>query len=269
MSSIDVTVTTGVGQCSDCGARVEGVTVLLGPGGRRAGPAIVCDDCRAAQDAREGAQSYAGRVIRTMEDWLESIGVNTAKHGHATLENFDPSEDPGALVAVRAFVEDAVRAVRHQRVRGVYLAGLPSGGETGHGHGKSHLAVAAIREIRKRRPEFRIMYEPADRLVSRVQDSYQHGNTDRLIELRATADVYVLDDLGREKATADALRVMCTILDEREGRPTVVTSNALPHAMGERHEDEAMWQRVESRLGDAVYRFAQLSGRDQRFRSAS
>lgn len=272
-SMVDFVVGSGTAPCETCGVDVEGATVLVQPDGQQAALPIICARCGADED--DLAMSSVGpggsrRRPRTIEDWLESIGVNTAKHGHATLDNFDPSDSPAALAAARRFVHEVSMSERHQRVRGLYLVGDPDPareGHTGHGTGKSHIAVSVIRAIRLARPDLRIVYDAADRLVTKVQDSYSHGTTDGLIDLRAMADVYVLDDLGREKPTADALRVLCTILDEREGKPTAITSNALPHELGARHGDTATWARVETRLGDHVYQFLAVRGPDRRFQS--
>ena len=107
---------------------------------------------------------------------------------------------------------------------------------------------------------------PADRLISRVQDSYGTGTTDQLIERLRLAHLLVLDDLGREKGTDDALRTLCTVLDEREGAPTVITANGTPAQLATRYRDVALWDRVASRLGDEVYRYVAVPGPDRRFR---
>lgn len=221
----------------------------------------ICDDCAAREkDADTAARGVAPHPV-TLEDWLASHGVNTRKHGAATLTSFDAKDSPVALDAARRFVEDTVLAGRHDRVRGLYLVG-PTG------VGKSHLAVAIMRAVHEADPAVSVLYDPADRLVTRVQDSYGTGTTDALIEARQRAGLYVLDDLGREKGTADALRVLCTVLDEREGSPTVITANATPAQLGARFGDESMWARVESRLGDAVFQYVALHGTDRRFQEA-
>lgn len=260
-------------ECRDCGGPIE-VTVLYrwlaseaDPGAyawrRGPVPPVVCDSCeRDSERVLNEAFGVAPHTPTDPTDWLRAMGVNTRKHGHATLDNFDATDAPKAIAQARVFVEETAASSKHDRVGGLYLVGRQTG------TGKSHLAVAIMRAVRELRKDMRIVFEPADRLVTRVQDSYGSGTTDSLIDERATADMYVLDDLGREKGTADALRVLCTILDEREGAPTVITSNALPRELGLRHDDADMWARVASRLGDAVYKYVAVEGMDRRFRSA-
>lgn len=196
------------------------------------------------------------------EDWLDVLGVNTPDHGHATIDNFDATDSPTAPVAAREFVRDTVASSRHTRVKGLYLFGSEKG------TGKSHLAVGIMRAIHLERPDLSFVYDRADRLIARIQDSFGKGSTDRLIEQIARCGVYVLDDLGREKGTESALRTICTILDERQGRPTVVTSNALHDDLGAKYAPSLrdVWERVDSRLGDNVYRFIHISGHDRRSR---
>lgn len=266
MSSAEIgTIETGTEQvdCSRCRTPMQ-ITVM-----RRAverddqgelvwktlrAPAI-CESC----DRGEAQRNMELPDVEEAIDWLAGRGVNTRKHGHATIENFDATEAPRAPEEARRFVDDVTTAARHDRVLSLYLVSSQTG------TGKSHLAVAIMRAVHERRRDVSVIYEPADRLVARVQDSYGKGNTDTLIDARARAGLYVLDDLGREKATADALRVLCTVLDEREGAPTVITSNDLPHELGRRYADESTWGRVASRLGDEVYRYVGVDGRDRRF----
>lgn len=260
-STADVEVRTETAQCRmGCGTTLER-TVLYRPdpitGDMVAGMRlpVTCEPCQAVDEQPLGAPP----VPTTPEDWLASLGVNTRKHGHATIENFDAGDAPSAPKHALRFVEDVTAAGPHDRVRGLFLVSEQTG------TGKSHLAVAIMRVVHAERPDISVVFEPADRLVTRVQDSYGSGTTDELIERRARAGLYVLDDLGREKPTNDALRVLCTILDEREGAPTVITSNDLPRSLGARHNDGAMWARVASRLGDEVYRYVAVDGRDRRF----
>lgn len=239
-------------RCRKCGQPFERAVVVVGPA--RLGP-HVCPACEVPEDAQPTLVPKAPEDVR---DWLFSCGVNTRKHGHATIENFDASDAPKARHAADLFVVDVVAARRHDRVRGLYLTGST-------GTGKSHLAVAIMRAVHEARPDVSVIYAPADRLITKIQGTYSSGGTDALIESWRDAGLAILDDLGREKDSVDALRTLCTILDEREGAPTVITSNHPPHVLGERHAGGDLWGRVASRLGDQVYRYVGVEGRDRRF----
>lgn len=244
---------TETATCRGCGSSYERTVVKVGH------VRLTVHECPACEEATASEPAMPTRPRQTVEDFLAEIGVNTRKHGQATIDNFDPTTAPRAQMAAREFVQRTVEAGRHDRVRGLYLV------SDAKGTGKTHLAVAIMRAVHEGDPTMSVVFDAADRLITKIQDSYGTGTTDRLIETRARAGLYVLDDLGREKDTTDALRTICTILDEREGAPTVITSNHLPHELGARHTDGDLWSRVASRLGDSVYRYVAVEGRDRRF----
>lgn len=248
-------------ECRGCQREVE-TSVLYIDGQRAPSPPITCDECLEAEEAelaRAGLAVVPSKPV-DVRDRLMALGVNTRKHGEAVLADFEGDDVPWN--AAKEMATTTAQAGRHDRVRGLYLVGDV-------GVGKSHLAVAIMRYVLEKGDGVTVVYDSADRLITKVQDSYGQGTTDQLIDQRATAGLYVLDDLGREKPTADALRVLVTILDEREGAPTVITSNYLPNDLGKRHGSEVDWGRVHSRLGDDVYRYVRISGRDRRFRESA
>jgi DNA replication protein DnaC len=148
----------------------------------------------------------------------------------------------------------AARAVAAQERSGLVLCG-PAGG------GKTHLAVAMLAEVVdawlttypsesvervvdgypvvSRRPELhvRLVSVPAflDTLRSRIRFA---DVTDPLPDL-ITADLLVLDDLGREKVTDWASERLYVLVNERYNalRPTVVTSNYTPQVLVDRGYD--------------------------------
>lgn len=272
--------------CRVCRATVSDVTVALwdrqvedpdAPGGfmvetkRRVIPPL-CDGCRKAMDARDrivDPRSMLPSSEFVVEDWLEKLGV-TRDLRHATLENFDTTHATAAHTAAQEFTQTVIESVRHQIIRSVFFFApvVPEQDWTGNGNGKSHLAVGVARAIRMSRPDISVVYDSADRLVSKVQDSYGTGKTDALIDSRAGAGLYILDDIGRERPTENTLAVLCTVLEERKGSPTLLTSNNTLAQFAARyaHLDETMWNRVESRLGDGLYRHVAVLGPDRRFR---
>jgi len=243
------------GKCPSCGTEVEVSRIYVGNVPLSVPPPL-CDGCMEAEEQHTKPKPQTVDVV----EWLYRRGVNTRKHGSATLANFDSTYAPKALVAAERFVADCTSAGKHDRVPGLYLL------HEAKGTGKSHLAVAIMRAVHEARPDVSVVYMPADRLIARVQDSYGTGTTDKLIEEMRTAHLFVLDDLGREKGTDDALRTLCTVLDEREGGATVITANGSPSDLAARYRDVELWDRVASRLGDGVYRYVAVPGVDRRYR---
>jgi DNA replication protein DnaC len=193
-----------------------------------------------------------------MPDLLGMSGVAMPAHTHSSLESFDAGESgPTPLAAAREFLEAAKRAGKWDQVQGLYLVG-----ETGTG--KTHLAVGVLRELilewSDESPLAQAVYDYAPRLVREVQDHYGRGGCDELIRRRIQARVWILDDFGAEKATDDVVSVMNLVLNERERRATMLTSNLTPDEIAERHDE---YFRLRSRIGS--FRVVMVRGRDRRF----
>jgi DNA replication protein DnaC len=239
--------------CSGCQDPVKIMRLFL-DGEPAPVPGVLCDKCHAEEERIFGGE-LPEKARKDIREVLGKYGINMRRYGEATIATLD-----GNLRAVcKRYAERLCEMGRYDRVDGLYLVG-PTG------TGKTHAAVAVVRALLETGASVSVKWDSADRLVTRVQDSYGTGTTDSLIQERAGADVYVLDDLGREKGTEDALRVLAMILDEREGSPTIITSNFMPHELAGRHKDDESWHRVESRLGDKVYRFISVDGADRRFK---
>lgn len=237
--------------CRRCTRQFEAEVVdILG---RKIYPTI-CSGC-AKSEKSESTAAEAG----TISDHLARIGINVRSHGSSTLANLDGA--PRVVDAAREFVDDVRDAGHWGRVRGLLLCGNT-------GVGKTHAAVAIIRELLNNgvRPD-RIVFDRASRLITDIQDTYGTGGTAAVLERREHAHLWVLDDLGAEKATADSLRIIHDLIDAREGHPNVITSNLTPNEWGERFGENDGWARIASRLGARNYRILRVQGDDRRFQA--
>ena len=175
--------------------------------------------CRASNGVR--------RVVRC-DCWRENVGrqhladANIPKrYQHCTLANFTAyNESLEKAVAEARRVADAFPVVS----RGLFLEGQP-------GVGKTHLAVAVLKQVIQTTGARGLFYDTRD-LLRVIRSTYDPSiRTTELEILRPvmTADLLVLDDLGAEKTSEWVEETMNLIVNTRynERRLTIFTSNYL------------------------------------------
>ena len=253
--------------CRDCGELFTRKRLVID--GQKA-PGLtpyLCDECSdVCLEAEPAAPEGPSREDRIFE-LLDAAGVNVRKHGRCRLVEgtehsvqFDSTEcGPLPLEAAGQFVDDTVRAGRWGAVLGLLFMGTL-------GSGKTHLAAAIVRAVLldERIDPTRVIFDRADRLITMIQDTYGTGGTAAILERRERAHLLVIDDLGREKATPDSLRILVDLINAREGHPTVITSNHTPVGLVERFGDAEGWKRLASRLGPQNFRHVLVEGHDRR-----
>lgn len=251
-------------QCEGCTHPFTYTTWRGSPRVRR-----MCDQCidrsnaaRAEEERQALAEAQERQRVRREEqvlELLERAGANPAEHRHATLASFDVSESGYRPVQMcQRFIAEAAGAGRYDEVKGLYLWG-------GTGTGKTHLAVATMRQmlLDVTWNPGAIVYDHAAELVARIQATYGgKGDSMELLERRFDARLWILDDLGTERASDDVARHLTLIFTRRALRPTIVTSNIPPEQM---EKERPELQRVVSRLGQRYFRSAEVKGRDRRF----
>lgn len=245
---LDVDQDTEVVTCG-CGEEYEtAVTVIAGHRIR----ATQCPDC----ERREKAQMSRHTTYRpSVNERLHEIGVNVRKHGQITMDEFGSS---GAPLQARAFVSRVFDAGPYRFVKGLYVSG-PTG------VGKTQLAVSVIRDLLEHGYRGSIVFDRARALITTIQDRYGTGDVDATSDQRRTAGVWVLDDLGTEKPTPDAFRILEDILDAREGHPTLITSNLSAAEIAAHWSDKDAVGRFRSRIGPQNLDYLKLVGNDRRF----
>lgn len=97
----------------------------------------------------------------------------------------------------------------------------------GSGNGKTHLAVAIVREIVKQ--GYSAIFQPAAELQYRLNATYHESgeNETEIMSGLVESDLTVIDDLGKGKWSEKVEERFYVILDGRyrELRPTVITTN--------------------------------------------
>jgi len=236
--------------CRECNEDF-GTTVVVYDGVERGG-AQYCDECLEDLDTfldeRPALPGSLNSVLRRM-------GVNVNAHG-----SFGLDDDFGVAI-VRDTQKFLARVWDDDEF--AYQKGLYIHGSTGVG--KTVLSVALLKALlEKSYPHQRVVFDRARALITEIQDTYGSGGVESVVNKRRNAGVWFLDDVGAEKPTADAFRIIEDILDSREGRPMVWTSNYSPEQLASRWAGEEGADRFRSRLN--TFEFLELGGDDRRFR---
>lgn len=244
----------------------------------------VCEECavwiadqrkalqrQAQQEQLEAERQRIAQLPARIHELLAMTGVNVDEYGDASFDTFDPRPDAHALEAAREFAA----AVLEDPNRRLYMSSARAGERIAPGAGKTHLAVAILRDLildGHYRPSH-LRFEYAPRLLLEIRATFQPGAEHTALDIirRCTSpDVLVLDDLGTTRWSEFTIETMATIAEERAGRATIVTSNFRLTELRDRalEDSDAGWaiDRVLSRLAKNA-RMVELTGRDRRLRA--
>jgi len=221
----------------------------------------ICRSC--VQDLFRAEAPGTGRSQRgpDIRDRLASAGGNPWRFGTSSFDTFEPWEGRGvARAAAMAFADQVLgRPDRFEPVRGVLLWG-----ETGLA--KTELLHCVLRHLVEGglEPRRSVLLVDWRALVHEVQGTYGRADSWAVINRCIRTDVLLLDDLFAGKIKPDVVDIAFTILNHREGRPTVITMNPDPDGIAEHlvaaagPQVEFDAERIHSRLG--AYRVVQVRG---------
>lgn len=224
-------------------------------------PCELCDDTRWKPIDVDGQR----RVVRC-DCWRDSVGHQRlaaanipARYQHCTIANFTAyNEKLEQAARAAARIAEDFPAVS----KGLFLEGQP-------GVGKTHLAVAVLKQIVQTTGARGLFYDTRD-LLRVIRSTYDASiRTTELEILRPvmTCDLLVLDDLGAEKTSEWVEETMNLIVNTRynERRLTVFTSN-YPDIPDETEPNSLLFRighRMRSRLHE-MCEFKELDGADYR-----
>lgn len=144
------------------------------------------------------------------------------------------------------------------------------------GVGKTHLAVAILRELIERY-QLRGLFYQFGTLLRQIQDSYNPVSQTselKVLEPVFNADVLVLDELGASKPTDWVRDTMMQIINTRynDKRLTIFTTNYLDGRRNEKEAGEILEDRIGVALRSRLYEMCKtvvIEGDDYRKRSLS
>ncbi len=228
-------------------------------------PCARCDDTGWKLVEASGEATGAHRVERC-DCWHETVGrqrlagANIPKrYQHCTIDNFS------------AYNESLERAATHARAivstfpsvgRGLFLEGQP-------GVGKTHLAVAVLKQVVQATGARGLFYDTRDllRLIRSTYNASTHTTELEVLSPVMTADLLVLDDLGAEKTSEWVDETMNLIVNTRynERRVTLFTSNY--EDIPDDTDPNALIFRIGARMRSRLHEmceFVELDGADYR-----
>ena len=224
-------------------------------------PCPLCDDTGWKPTETNGIR----RVVRC-DCWRAQLGQHRLvdanipkRYLHCTLENFTAYNESLEQAVVKARrVADAFPV----NTQGLLLEGQP-------GVGKTHLAVAVLKQVIERSGARGLFYDTRD-LLRVIRSTYDASiRTTELEILRPvmTADLLVLDDLGAEKTSEWVEETMNLIVNTRynERRLTIFTSNYID--IPEDDDPNSLLFRIGHRMRSRLHEmceFLVLDGADYR-----
>jgi DNA replication protein DnaC len=184
-------------------------------------PCELCDDTGWKPVDEDGVR----RVVRCNCKRAEAGQMRLAsaniprRYQHCTIENFTAyNESLKKAAAMAGRLAQEFPAVG----RGLFFEGQP-------GVGKTHLAVAMLKQVIERTGARGIFYDTRDllRLIRSTYDASTRTTELEILRPVMTADLLVLDDLGAEKTSEWVEETMNLIVNTRynERRLTIFTSN--------------------------------------------
>ena len=180
---------------------------------------------------KEAREAYLKEEERKKQEKLKKelewrIEVNKRNSGmpgrfkHRTFETFKESpENDYAFRIAKAYAE-RFEELRIKEKNGLYIYGTV-------GTGKTHLAAAIANELLN--DGIKVICMASVDLLAKIRATYktESGNDDAIIQEFKTADLLIIDDLGKEKATEWSAQTIYAIINARYENelPTIITTN--------------------------------------------
>lgn len=261
--------------CDYCGAEVEPICADAFDPPRWGPGSCNCQQSRDhyAQVAREDAETKRSNEIQGL---LDGAGLTNGRAGRMSFETWEADRNrPDSSLGVGKALAYARKVQRDGR-NWLFLHGP-------YGVGKTHLAIAILRElVIRRRWRARMVVWPEH--CAAVQESWDGGNgptEGQLWNRMRNATVLLIDDLDKRQPSAWALGKLYEIIEMRysKERPTIITANRNLEQLSDMWRNVWLgkskgWQTqqirdaggaIVSRVGGQLWGVIEMTGDDQRW----
>lgn len=154
-----------------------------------------------------------------------------------TFASFDAKRDKDAFDACSKYASD--EKLMERKLNSLLLAG-------GYGSGKTHLAAAVTNALTSR--GIQVLFGTAIEHFDKIRDDYEHTGLNKHLAKMKSANVLVIDDLGKEKKTDWTKQVLFDVVNYRyeHKMPIIVTTNLIS-------EDGTDFSALANHVEGAVY----------------
>lgn len=186
-------------------------------------------EAEAAEEAKRRAELKRERIARLIGS--SGLGKRFLKR---RFDNFvtEPGVAAGFKIA-QGYAKNFARLQKDpesQEKNGLMFTGLK-------GTGKTHLAAAIANQLMAEGVP--VIFATMIDLLDKIKESFERKNgtsEDAVLHLYKTADLLIIDDIGKEQPTEWALAKMYQIINARyeDYKPIIITSNYSPEELTER-----------------------------------
>lgn len=229
-------ITLGNEICEGCGEEVEirKTIIEFTPGHKRESTGKIgckCEDIKLARETEEAAERIKKKKLIEVFDDYSLVPPALLD---ATMNEYQPANESQekAKKAAAAYVLD----FDPKRPQNLFFFGP-------FGVGKSHLCRCISRGVMQR--GFSSIFISVPKLLRKLRSTYNKDSElteDQVITALETVDLLILDDIGAESDSKHAKEKLFDVVDSRQGKATLYTSNLYPEKLLEK--DERNFSRV-------------------------
>lgn len=203
------------------------------------------------ENEANGRKTRAEKKMKQAQKILSQSGLGR-RFQERTFANFQQTKgNEQALQMAQKFVQD------FPDTKGIIFSGPV-------GVGKTHLAAAIMNQLTYDMHD--VMFGDMADIISRLKQTfgdYSHGTELDILNALTGADLLIIDDMGKEKASDYASTIMFQIVNRiyEDKKPIIITTNYTSRAFMERLGEKG--EAIVSRLSE-MCEPAQIGGEDWR-----